>query len=165
MNGDGKIYIIVTDKLPGGGEPGPKPKPSPKKPERETLSDTLMSHWAKSQLISEVKQLATTAVNYQLSNIGNFTGDYIQQTRVNDALRSLSGLTHIVSATVAGAKAGGPWGAVIGFSLGVINQTISSALEMNSRRIEVNKTNYEIAQLRQRVGLNTVLDGSRGTEN
>lgn len=163
MNSDGKIYIIVTDKLPAGSSP--QPNNSGEKKESKESDDSLMSHWARDKLISEVKHLATTAATYQLSNVGNFSGDYIAQTHINDTLQNLNGLVSIATSTAAGFKVGGPWGAVIGFSLSVINQTVSSALQMHSMRVETSKTNYEIAQLRRRSGLNTVLDGSRGTEN
>ena len=36
---------------------------------------------------------------------------------------------------------------------------------MNSLMIANKKVNYEIAQVRDRAGLNSTLDGSRGTEN
>lgn len=162
MKDDGKIYIIVTDKLPAGGN---TPTPGDKKKTEKKSDEEMLEHWARNRLLSEVKQLATTAVNYSISNIGNFTGDYIAQTHINDALRSVRGFVSIATSTAAGFKVGGPWGAVIGFSLGLVSESVSSAMQIHSNRVETNKVNYEIAQLRQRVGLNTTLDGSRGTQN
>lgn len=162
MKSDGKIYIIVTDKLPAGGD---TPTPGDKKKTEKKSDEDMFEHWARDRLLSEVKQLATTAVNYSISNIGNFTGDYIAQTHINDALRGVRGFVSIAASTAAGFKVGGPWGAVIGFSLGLVSESVSSAMQIHSNRVETNKMNYEIAQLRQRVGLNTALDGSRGTQN
>jgi len=160
MTADGKIYIIITDKLPSGG--GDAVINEPEKKDKKT---DLFEHWAANKIIETVKQTATSAVTYQLSNIGNFTGDYITQTHVNDTLKAVNALVSIGTSAIAGAKVGGVWGAVIGATLQTVNLGVQSALNIHTQRLENNKTNYEIAQLRARSGLNPLLDGSRGTEN
>ena len=162
---DGKIYIIVTDKLPDGkGEPAPE---TSKKKEEETSDNSLLMHWARDSLINTVKQTVNTSIHYAISNIGNFTGDYMTQRQVNNAIHNINSLKSIGSTALAGfvASGGNPIGAVIGASLAVVNQTISSIFEITSNSISNKKVNYEIEQLRDRSGMNTLLDGSRGTEN
>ena len=179
MSASGKIYIIVTDKVPsqmtmkedgtdvtaasGGEEGGGK----------SSGSKAMLAAWAMCQIRDLTKQTATQAVMYTLGNIGNFTGDYIMQTKVNTALSNLSGLKNIASTGLAGAavgaQSGGVYGAIIGaavgLTVGTAKETIGSAYEIYSRTIENKKTNYQIEQLRARSGLNSLRDGSRGTEN
>lgn len=158
---DGKIYIIVTNKLPGGVGPGPGPKPS----EKEEKDEDLFSHWAKNRLISLGKGLAKKAVMYPLSNIGNFTGNYVAQTQINNSLSVVNSLLSIGTAAFAGFKLFGPPGAAIAASIAVINETVSYSLQSISNWVENQKINYNIDQLRDRSGMNATLDGSRGTEN
>lgn len=161
MKNDGKIYIIVTDKLPAGGD-----TPAPAEPVTKEKKEDLFSHWARQRLLGEAKQLAQGAVMYSLHNIGNFTGDYITQAHVNNAMSAVSGLASIGTAALAGFKyTGSPIGAVIAASIAVINKVVSGAQTSYSNYVQNQKTNYEIEQLRERSGLNTLVDGSRGTEN
>ena len=161
MNSDGKIYIIVTDKLPDGssGQIVNNTKKS------EESDDELFAHWARDKIINTTKNIINSSVNYGITNIGNFTGDYITQTKINNAMHNLNALKSIGLGAVAGFKVGGIYGAVIGASLSVINSSVSSIEMIHSNRVQNKKTNYEIEQLRNRAGLNTLLDWSRGTEN
>lgn len=157
MNSDGKIYIIVTDKLPtGSGNNVVNQKEN---------NDDLINHWAKDRLIDTTKSIIKSSVNYSLTNIGNFTGDYITQTKINNTIHNLNVLKGIGLGAIAGFKYGGAVGAVIGASLSVINSGVSSVEMIHSNRVQNRKTNYDIEQLRNRAGLNTLLDWSRGTEN
>ena len=163
MSNDGKIYIIVTDKLPNGNGNAPtesKPKVSNYKDE-----EAMIKHWARNKLIGEAKSLLNTSVNYSLSNIGNFTGDYITQTHVNDAISNLNGFLNIGTSIYAGFKIGGAYGAFIAGGLSLLNTGVTSALRIHSMKVANRKTNYEIEQLRKRSGLDSTMDGSRGTEN
>jgi hypothetical protein len=161
MINDGKIYIVITDKLPNGNGAGGVNADNSQKDQAEEITN----HWARDRLIGETKSLIKKATMYQLSNIGNFTGDYITQTHVNDTISNVSSLANIGFSMLAGAKIAGGIGAVVGLSLAVINQTATDIMRIHSVRIQNQKTNYEIEQLRNRAGLNSRLDGSRGTEN
>lgn len=162
MNADGKIYIIVTDKLPGG-----TPTPTPTAPNQgQSKEDTgLFAHWARGRLLSTAKSIAIQSVNYSLANIGNFTGDYITQTHINETLGNIRGFAGIGMAALAGFKVAGPMGAAVGAVLGTVNATVSSAFQINAQRVQNSRVNYEIEQLRNRAGMNPLMDGSRGTEN
>lgn len=161
MTSDGKIYIVITDKLPTSDT---------KVVEKSSASgkgdgDGLYDYWAKSNLVNQMKSISSTLINYQLSNVGNFTGDYIKQNEINTSLSYVSLLSNVVKGAMSGAQWGGPVGAVYGAIMSVLNTGLTSALNIKSNIISVSKTNYEIEQLRNRAGLNALKDGSRGTEN
>lgn len=160
---DGKIYIYVTDKMPE--TVGATTKATAGGSSKDKQDSELLSHWARAKLLGTMKGVATSCVNYSLNNIGNFTGDYITQTNVDNALNNLNNIANIGLTALAGFKIAGPIGAVIGGSLALINSGVNSALNIRSMQIANNKINYEIQQLKVRSGLNTLLDGSRGTEN
>jgi len=162
-NTDGKIYIYVTNKLPN--EAPVTAKASNGAGSQDKQDNELISHWARAKLIGTIKSVATTGVNYSLNNIGNFTGDYITQANVDNALNNLNSVANIGLTAFAGLKVAGPIGAVVGGSLALISSGVNSALNIHSMQVANRKTNYEIEQLRIRSGLNTLLDGSRGTEN
>lgn len=162
MSADGKIYIVITDKMPAGGTPQ---TPTPTQPNQSDEKEGLFAHWARTQILNTARKTAMTAVTYSMSNIGNFTGDYITQTHVNDSIANLRSFLRLGASTLAGFKVGGPIGAVVGATIGVVNETISSFTTIHSAMVQNRKTNYEIEQLRNRAGLNATLDGSRGTEN
>ena len=158
-----KLYITISDNR-GGGDSVPTPQPDGGKSEKKK-EDTL-GRYIEHQVFHLVKQQAQAAVNFALGNIGNFTGDYFIQTRINEARKNVSGFMNIGMMTVAGAQATGSWvGAVVGFAVGSISQISSGIFDTITKEVENRRTNYEISQLRERAGLNTTLDGSRGTEN
>lgn len=167
MNADGKIYIVITDKMPDGARSGLGSAPTQDGDRSDGPGGELLKHWARDRVISTTKHAATSYVMYTLENIGNFTGDYITQTHINDSISNLKGIMGIGSAALAGftVTGGNPIGAVIGATLSVINTGVSSIERIHSARVQNRKVNYEIEQLRDRVGMNAVLDGSRGTEN
>ena len=159
---DGKIYIVVTDKMPE--DKGVATLPSPKQPKQE---NNLLLHYANDNIISTAKSIINKSVMYNLQNYGNFTGDYIAQTHINESLQFAQTIGHIGLSAWSGfvASGGNPLGAVIGASLSIINTGVNAGFNMLSMRVQNSKTNYEIAQLRDRAGLNSLRDGSRGTEN
>jgi len=165
MTNDGKIYIVITDTAPSGTTVSAPINSNTESHAKKEEKNNLLNHWAKNRILSTTKSIGSQAVLYSFHNIGNFTGDYITQAKVNESLEIVSSLAGIGMSAIAGFSVGGPIGAVIGASLDVINRTVSSAFSINTRMVENRKTNYEIEQLRIRAGLNSILDGSRGTEN
>ena len=90
----------------------------------------------------------------------------MKQTKINELRSNLQGFMNIGLATYAGAKTTGSWvGAVVGFAVGAIGQIGSGIFDTIQKEKEYSKQNYEISQLRDRAGLNSTKDGSRGTEN
>jgi len=164
MNGDGKIYIIVTDKPQGGVTPSTVTQTGGSARKDKDGKD-LFTHWAMDKILNTAKQVATSSVMYSINNIGNFTGNYQRQATIQESVSVVRGLMSVGLAGLAGLQVGGPVGAVIGASMALINKTVSYAQDEYSRYIQQKKTDYAIAQLRDRSGLNRYTDGSRGTEN
>ena len=165
---DGKIYIYISHEPPASGQGGPDDGGNGDSGNDSgtttTNNDSLINHWARSHLLNTTKQIAKQAVTFSISNIGNFSGDYITQTHVKQSFDALSGLASVGLGALAGFKyGGGPIGAVIGASLEVVSQTITGITNIISGMVGNSKINYEIAQLKDRSGLNTYVDGSRGT--
>jgi len=159
---DGKIYIVVTDDPSGGQGTPPESKPKKKKDSKEILA-----HWARDKVISETKQLINTAVNFQINNIGNFTGNYLVQANIQETISAARSIAGIGTAAAAGfvATAGNPLGAVIGASIAILNTGISYGQQIYLQSVQQAKADRELAILRERSGLNQWIDWSRGTEN
>lgn len=165
---DGKIYIVITNKYQGGDG-----TPNDEMSENKSESQSSIGKYATHRFFNFMEQQATKVVNYSINNIGNFTGDYQAQRDVQASIGLLNRLMNLGNAAVqgalAGAKAGGGYGAAIGAAIGLIvgvgSEAVSVALESNSFYIQQKKANREINILKERSGLNSLMDGSRGTEN
>lgn len=160
MANDGKIYIIITDKPGGEGSSGLEDTPAS---DSKSVSEAkaFAAHHFRNFIISQTKQF----ISYNVQNIGNFTGDYVTQRKVSEAMQAATILGNIGMATLAGAKMGGPWGAVAGAAIAIAGTAINAGYEHHTQVVQNAKINYNIDQLRRRSGLNSYTDGSRGTEN
>lgn len=162
---DGKIYIVITDQRPGGNPntPGPTVINNNGGSEEKEKKDVL-GEYAKHHFFSFMKQQFTQAVNYQISNLGNFHGNYQLQRNITALKSDISKLVSIGMAAKAGFMfGGGPVGAIIGASIATVASVINREYENKSIAIENFQTNYRISQLRNRAGLNQLTNGSRGT--
>ena len=168
MANDGKIYITISDKRYGQNVSESAElvnQPNLQNFSDEKNKDSVLGRYAEHQMFHLVKGQAIRFVNFATSNIGNLTGDYLAQKKVNEVKQSISTAISLGMSIAGGASVGGWAGAAVGFVIGaasIISNQVYSDVE-NWRN--VNRTNLEIAQLRDRAGLNTLLDGSRGTEN
>ena len=167
-NNNEKLYITISDNRGqtsgASGKPTPNSQASSNKPNEENNGTSLLGKYAEHQMFHLVKGATTKAVNYSISNIGNFTGDYLKQKDVYYSKEVISNLTNLALTTYAGSQFG-PIGTAIGFVVGVGSQIVGGIFEDISNRVDNAKNNYNISMLRERVGLNTIYDGSRGTEN
>lgn len=161
---DGKIYIIVTDQLPGGGgEPQPD---KPKQQGGEGDQEGLLSKYARHKFFNLIETQAKQAINYSISNIGNFTGDYVKQQHVQDAMQVVSFMTEIAAAAYAGFKyTKSGYGAALGAVIAVAGKVTNTMLNMNAEYNANRRLNREISQLRLRAGISSAYNESRGTEN
>lgn len=94
--------------------------------------------------------------NYAVSNIGNFSGDYVSQRHLQQSLDLLGNVAGIV----VGGLALGPAGAIVA----AVGVGVNYGLEAISIAQTIKKDNYESAYLKERGG-NVYNDGSRGTND
>lgn len=104
------------------------------------------------QAINTGKQI----VNYEISNVGVKTGNYVLQEQINETVSILSDL-----GTIGLGVASGGW---IGGIVAVAGVTTKRVLQETSRNEAIKHENIESEYLRRRSG-NTTTSGSRGTEN
>ena len=164
-----KLYITISDDRGNGSQSTPTKQSSGgtggnNSGKQIAEEDNAVFRYAEHEMFHMAKNLATQSVNFSMNNIGNFTGDYIAQRRVNEMRQAASGIVSIGMTTLAGAKYG-LTGAVVGFLVGTYSMLTGSVFEVIVNQSQNAKANYNISQLRQRVGLNSIYDGSRGTEN
>lgn len=161
---DGKLYIIISDKR--GNDDNGNAQSVPSVPSANTSNksgQSLITHQFYNFISNQAKQF----VNYNIQNIGNFTGDYVAQRQVNEAMQAASILMNIGGAFVSGTmiSGGNPVVGAAAAAIATAGIAINAGYESYSQRIENAKINYNIDQLRMRSGLNVYLDGSRGTED
>lgn len=165
FNGNGKLYIIITDK--------PEIQTSTTETQTTTTSvsnrkiqstsgnDSSVASFATHEFYHFMKSTATEIVNWSISNIGNFTGDYVKQANVQKTINLASKVAGIGMAVASGAQVAGPWGALIAGTIAVAGTAISIGLEDRANAFQAYKTNREISQLRELSGLNPLTNGGR----
>lgn len=153
-----KIYIVITDKINENGQ-GALMGDGNEKREKPTLKD-----YAKHEFYNLMTNEAQRTVNLTISNIGNFTGNYQTQREIQNVVGHANNLMNLGKSMIAGA-AFGPAGMAIAAGTYAVSSLINFGLESASIWVAEKKANYAIDQLRERSGLNTLNDGSRGTEN
>lgn len=165
MAENNKLYITITDSRGQGNGDGTTPTPNNQKQLEQ--SNNLASRYAEHEMQHFVKNTINKSVNFAVSNVGNFTGNYIAQAKVNETKQAVTSLMALATSAFAGfsMSGGNIFGAAAGFLAGAESMLFSATLDVVEREVEYAKTNYDIEQLRARVGLNTTKDGSRGTEN
>lgn len=90
MANDGKIYIIITDKRPSGGS-----SDISNDKEESSTKDNVFLDFAGHKFFNMIQSQMKKDIMYNINNIGNFTGDYITQKNVNEAMTALSGLVKL----------------------------------------------------------------------
>ena len=170
MADSSKLYITITDERGTGGTGKSTPVNSKGISQSATAKEqisnsSMLGRYIEHEFFHTAKNMVFQNVNYALSNIGNFTGDYITQRKVNQMKQAVSEVMTLGMMTVHGATVGGVAGAVVGFAIGSIGIISSEIYSDISRKVDNAKANYNISQLRERAGLNQTNDNSRGTEN
>lgn len=102
------------------------------------------------------------SINYQISQYGNMTGNYIEQAEMQLTLSVVQDIGGVVGATATGAMAGGPVGAVIGAVVGTTNLIVNKSFEYRTLQTNVAKLNTYANIMQERSG-NMYNNGSRGT--
>ena len=159
---DGKIYITISDRRFGSNVAEADEQNKIDKTKEDKKESTLQD-FAKHRFFNFIESQAKQAVNYSISNIGNFTGDYVGQQHIQDAINIINTMSNIGVAALAGAKYG-PLGAAIGAGIAIAGTGINMSLQYIAGYSQNVLQNRQIAQLRTRAGLNSTNNGSRGTE-
>ena len=133
-----KIYITISDKR-GSGTIGQSDTGA--KTTEEEKEDKALSKYLQHQFFATIKSQTKQAVRYAVNNIGNFTGDYQTQRQMQSVV------------------------SLADFMVDLGTSAINLAEQNSIGRVENKRLNYTIDILRQRSGLDTLTDGSRGTEN
>lgn len=162
MANDGKIYITISDKRGGGGgSDQPAITPEEKEPKSKPLNDYL-----KHAFFNLIQDTAKKAINNTISQIGNYRGDYYAQRQIQTAISALNkGGTLALSFFAGTGITGSLTGGIVGLIATGTAMGINYGLEEFNNRVAIARNNREIGYLRELSGLNTLKDGSRGTEN
>ena len=153
---DGKIYITISDTRGGSGA-GVGEGAGTQNDRKENAVGKYVQHRFFNFIESQAKQ----AVNYTISNIGNFTGNYQAQRDTEELLKGVSIAINIGASIAAGAKMGGWVGAIIGGIISIGSEAISFGYRERSEQFQNKKTNRNIEMMRRRLGLEGLTDGSR----
>ena len=161
MASNGKIYITISDERgkggAGSGSGGNENINIPKGKENH------LGSYVVHQGISLLQQTASQYVHYSISNIGNFTGDYLSQKNAQLGLGLVNKAIGYGTTALAGFKLGGILGSVVAGGIKATMDSLSFNLQEKAQYTQNQRTNYQISQLRELSGLNTLTDGSRGS--
>lgn len=162
---DGKIYITISDKRGEGPGTPDTPKPKNPKPSQTDNSSDLLNDYLKHTFFNFVTSEAKQVVTSGIANIGNFTGDYVSQQQVQNAVSNTMKIASIFMSAKAGfvASGGNPIGALAGAAVAIVGQGINAVIQDAAYGKQIQKQNYQIEILRNRSGLNSSIDGNRGT--
>ena len=161
MASNGKIYITISDERGKGGRP--QGASGSGGGESAGKGKEALSSYITHQVFDSLKSTAIQAVNFSVNNIGNFTGDYVAQRNIQAGLgNAMKGIGYFTTAKV-GMSVAGPWGAVVAVAVKGIGDMVSFGLQEKAQYTQNRRTNYQISEIRELSGLNTLIDGSRGT--
>lgn len=150
---DGKIYITISDKRTSGGNGGGGFNDPDQTPENPIEEESDLQKYARHRFFSFVQSEAKQMVNYAISNIGNFTGDYNIQ-RTTQAVQRVGNIAMNVGVGFA-------VGGVVGGVIAIASTLINTGLEYIQGSVQTDKRNYEIDKLKELSGLNALTNGSR----
>ena len=123
---------------------------------QKVASDEKKNVAATSIFAHQMMGIGKQIFNYAASNVGFFTGNYIEQERINRTLEVVGGVSTIATAVVAGGIVGGA-AAIVGITTKSILENVT---DRKKDELQERERNYWLA----RSG-NSTTNGSRGTEN
>lgn len=152
---DGKIYITITDKRGEGGS-GVDDEPKDKEKEKG------LGEYAKHQFFSFIKSQATQMVSYTMGNIGNFTGDFHAQRQTQLGMKCANMVKDLAMSFYGGMKlTGSVQGGLVALTIATAGIVVNTGLQTYAEIFENKRRNFEISQLRNISGLDTLTNGGR----
>lgn len=170
---DGKIYITISDKRGQGGGGGGSGNGEKPLRSHKVVPKEMQIYDASSQTVREsaflqhevfhiATQQASQFVNYSISNIGNFTGNYQAQRDVQAAVGVGSSLANIVMVGVyAGMATGNPVIGAFASMVALGSAVINYDRQERANSFVIKKQNREIEVMRDISGLNSLTNGGR----
>lgn len=153
---DGKIYITISDSRRGSGSGVSNDADNTEEKENP------LSKYARHRFFNFAEGQAKQFVNYTVGNIGNFTGNYIEQSEVQGMIRNISFLVNLGTAIYSGVKMTKSWvGGVIAGAISIGSQAINFGYQEYTETVMNRRTNRNIEMMRNRLGLQGLIDGSR----
>lgn len=161
MSSDGKIYIVVTDKTPGNTPNpfSPDPDLGPKKTAEK--KDDALSRFAERKLTDFVWGQFKKDIDFQISNIGNFTGNYVVQAQAQNAQSAVMGLAGVGMAIWGATKLIDPFAGIIAGGVAIASSIINFVHQEKINQLNFRKQNYDLDILKERSGLYALDNGSR----
>ncbi len=104
------------------------------------------------QIFNATGNACKQVIDYNLNNYGDLTGDYLTQSKINNAMSLINIGMNIVGTTVSGFAMGGIPGAIAGLGVGLINTGVNMANQMRTLNLNYAKTNQEAAMRMNRLG-------------
>lgn len=112
------------------------------------------------QLIGAAVNAAKRTISYGLSMYGDYTGDYVKQAQIDNALEIGSTILGIGASIVGGAVVGGPVGAIVSGVVAVANTAVNEILKVNTYNLNLAKQNAVASFNSSRIG-RILTDGNR----
>lgn len=153
---DGKIYITISDTRGGSGAGVSNDADTESNKDKESSLKKYVAHKARNFIESEAKVL----VNYTIGNYGNFTGDYLTQSELSQAMSGINFGIELGTAISMGAK-GGWVGVLVAIATFGTVKGIQFGLQERSEKFQQARTNRNISIMRDRLGMNGLTNGSR----
>ena len=159
MNNDGKIYIIVTDKLPnGGGEPI---RGSDNKQDKDKKENSLLKY-SQHRFFNFIESQTKQFINFESNNIGNLTGNYVAQREVQANIKAAGTLMNMANATAQAVITTGSLAAgFITAGIMIAGAVISYEQQEKVNQMAFKQQNYELSMLKNRSGLYALDNESR----
>lgn len=153
---DGKIYITISDNRDGETNDNSTIKT------KEKDKNSALGEYALHEFMHLIKENATEVVNYSISNIGYYTGNYQAQRDIETAIGVGNSIIGLGASFYAGVKISGMVaGGLVGLGVAGVGMAVSKGLEIK-RNIEDNRRqNIRVDRLRDISGLNSLTNGSR----
>ena len=159
-----ELDIIITNNI-GSNAAAAKDENKPGNAATSATRDSAVKQTATSvyvhQLITTASNTAKTLGKFATTQYGNFTGNYVAQRKIDNALSITEGLISLGSSVVTGAMAGGWIGALVSAVTYATNITIGQIQSSFQYSQQISRTNAIANYNSQRIG-SILTNGNRG---
>lgn len=165
---EGKIYITISDQRGsdggngnGGGSGASALQKEINAGDKKTDSVDPFKNYIQHSFYNFVENQARQMLDYSISNIGNFTGDYQTQRDIQSIVSVSNFGVSLVTSFMAGMAIGGVAGGIVASGIAIASKGINIGLSEWAGRVNNRNQNYSISQLREISGLDALTNGGR----